>query len=180
MVKALTQEEFLQKARAIHGDKYDYSRVSYARNRDYIEIICNKCKQVFKQKGYNHLNGKGCNHCRRSLGEAFIQRFLTEHGITYEREKYFKGCKNKGKLFFDFYLPAYNLCIEFQGQQHYEPHFFMALLKKPKEEAIEVLKAQQHRDQIKRDYCKKNGIRLLEITYKDNIEKALIDWFNKL
>lgn len=314
MVRALTQEEFLQKAEAIHGNKYDYSRVSYVRNRDYIEIICNKCKQVFKQKGYNHLNGKGCpycaknvqrrsqadfiqkakgihgdhydysaveyynnvtkvkiycntckkyfyqtpkahlkghgceicgitlnhehlikstecfieqakkvhgdiydysetiytrayskvkifckhckryfyqaayshlngkgcNHCRRSLGEAFIQRFLTEHRIAYEREKYFKGCKNKGKLLFDFYLPAYNLCIEFQGQQHYEPHFFMALLKKSKEEAMEVLKAQQHRDQIKRDYCKNNGIKLLEIMYKDNIEKVLTDWYNSL
>ena len=49
--------------------------------------------------------------------EDKILEFLN---IKYEEQKTFEGLKYIGKLRFDFYLPDYNLCIEFQGKQHYE------------------------------------------------------------
>ena len=48
------------------------------------------------------------------------------------------------------------------------------------EEQTSSFELQQKHDQIKRDYCKNNGIKLLEITYKDNIEKVLTEWYNSL
>ena len=45
--------------------------------------------------------------------------------MIFESQKRFKDCKDKRQLPFDFYLPSYNVCIEYQGEQHYRPidHF---------------------------------------------------------
>ena len=66
MPKKLTTEQFIAKAREIHGDKYDYSKVVYAKMHDYITITIT-CPQHgdFLQKAYSHLNGKGCSKCAK-------------------------------------------------------------------------------------------------------------------
>ena len=68
---------------------------------------------------------------------------------------------------FDFYLPAYNLCIEFDGEQHFKSikHFG----------GEKRLSIQKIKDNIKTEYCKNNNIKLLRIPYYDfnNIEKIL-------
>ena len=56
-----------------------------------------------------------------------------------------------------------NMCIEYQGRQHYQPWH-------TGEQATKLLIRQKH-DQIKRDYCEKNRILLLEIKYTENIER---------
>ena len=57
---------------------------------------------------------------------------------------------------FDFYLDDYNICIEYQGSQHYKPKFG--------KESFEYTKTH---DKIKKDFCKNNNIKLVEIHYKD-------------
>lgn len=57
-----TTEEFIQKAKKVHGDKYYYQNVNYKNNRDKITIICFTHGE-FKQSPKGHLEGKGCSKC---------------------------------------------------------------------------------------------------------------------
>ena len=49
-----------------------------------------------------------------------INKLLISYNIKFETQKKFKNCKNKLPLPFDFYLPDYNILIEFDGKQHFE------------------------------------------------------------
>ncbi len=60
--------DFINKAKKIHGDKYDYSLFEYFGNNSKSKIICNKHGE-FEQTPHNHLKGHGCPHCRESKGE---------------------------------------------------------------------------------------------------------------
>ena len=62
----MTTEEFIQKAKAIHGDKYDYSKVDYVNNRTKVTIICPKHGE-FLQLPAEHLRGRGCSKCSREI-----------------------------------------------------------------------------------------------------------------
>lgn len=62
MTKKLTREEFIRKAREVHGDKYDYSKVAYVNSRTQVCIIC-RVHGEFKQTPSDHLQGHGCNKC---------------------------------------------------------------------------------------------------------------------
>lgn len=64
MSKRLTTEEFIEKAKKIHGDKYDYSLSEYLKIKDRIKIIC-RDHGVFVQIVDNHLHGKGCPECKK-------------------------------------------------------------------------------------------------------------------
>lgn len=56
--------QFVERAKAIHGDKYDYSLVNYKTCKDRVEIICNKCGKHFTQTPDNHINlQRGCPFC---------------------------------------------------------------------------------------------------------------------
>lgn len=63
--KTLTTEEFIKKAKTIHGDKYNYSRVNYVNSRTKIKIIC-PVHGVFEQTPNNHLRGCGCPLCNHT------------------------------------------------------------------------------------------------------------------
>lgn len=58
----LTQEQFLEKARAVHGDKYDYSQAVYESSQKKVTIICPK-HGAFRQQAGSHLRGAGCPLC---------------------------------------------------------------------------------------------------------------------
>ncbi len=58
----MTTEEFIQKAKAIHGDKYDYSKVEYVRAHVKVCIICPDHGE-FWQDAASHLRGSGCPKC---------------------------------------------------------------------------------------------------------------------
>lgn len=58
----LTQEQFLEKARAVHGNKYDYSQVVYESSQKKVTIICPK-HGAFRQQAGSHLRGAGCPLC---------------------------------------------------------------------------------------------------------------------
>jgi very-short-patch-repair endonuclease len=161
----LTNDEFIIKSKLTHGDRYDYSLVDYKNNSTKIKIICPK-HNIFKQQPAHHINGSGCPVCNVSLGVISIINFLSDFKIKFDVEKRFKDCRNILPLPFDFYLPEYNICIEYDGQQHYKPMGYKSGFKK--------FKKTIKRDEIKNNYCKENNIKLLRISYKDNVKEALI------
>jgi very-short-patch-repair endonuclease len=120
---------------------------------------------VFKQKVSNHLQGKGCNICRESLGERIISIFLENNNIKYTRQKKFKECKYLSLLPFDFYLDDFNILIEYDGIQHFEPVSVFG--------GKEEFEKTKIRDKIKNEYCFKNNIRLFRISYLDDINIEL-------
>ena len=63
--KSLTKQEFIKRARKIHGDKYDYTMSNYKNNKTPISITCKLCGRTFEQLPCNHLKGFGCN-CDKS------------------------------------------------------------------------------------------------------------------
>lgn len=168
----LTQEEFINKAKNIHGDLYDYSKTIYNKHRNKIEIICKKCNKSFWQSANAHLNGEGCPNCVNSKGESKIKLLLNAWNIKYVFQKRFKDCIDKQALSFDFYLPDYNSCIEFQGEQHFSPQMQINLMK-DKKKGLRRFNIQKKHDKIKRLYCKQNNIYLIEIKYDENIEDKL-------
>ena len=158
----LSLQNFINTAKSIHGHKYDYSLVEYINNKTNIDIICQN-HGLFKQRPDTHLSGYGCKKCKTSIGETKIRAFLNLHNIEFEEQKTFEDCKNKIKLRFDFYIPVLNLCIEFQGSQHYKPYSFGS--NKSKEDLINNLLDTQKRDKIKKDYCTNKLVNLLIIPY---------------
>lgn len=155
-----TTDEFIERARKVHDNKYNYSKIDYKGMKTKVIITC-PIHGDFSQTPDNHLKTKGCPKCNKNKGEESIRKFLTEKGIEFEEQKTFDGCKNKRLLKFDFYLPKYNLCIESDGNVHSEKINWNGKMTDTQME--ENLKSNQYRDDIKNKYCEKNGIILLRV-----------------
>lgn len=102
-----------------------------------------------------------------SFGEMTIHRLLTQLDIVFEAQKRFKTIKSKKPLPFDFYLPDFELVIEYQGSQHYSESS-----RKHNESLVDI----QKRDEIKRVGAEENNLNYLAIdaTLEKDIEKVLI------
>ena len=128
-----------------------------------------------------HHNVRSCGCETGSIGENIIYTYLEDHNINFDSQKRFDDCKYKQFLPFDFYLPDYNVCIEYQGEQHYKPvDFSYTPTEESKQKAIKKFEDGQKRDRVKKDYCKEKGIYLLEISYKDKkrLSEILDSFFN--
>ncbi len=162
-----TTEFFIKKAQIVHGQKYDYSQVSYKNNHTPVTIICIKHGE-FSQVPYSHLLLNGCPSCSSSRGEECIVRFLDELGISYIQQKRFNKCRDTRLLPFDFYLQKYSILIEYDGEQH-----FIAAIDWGGEEA---LKKVQRRDAIKTKFAHDNGFVLIRISYTVKNIKAYLQF----
>lgn len=145
-----TTEEFINEAKLIHGERYDYSLVNYINASTKVEIKCNKCGKTFFQVPWSHLQNHGCPHCKMSKLELLIEDFLNKNNIEFEYQKKFNWL---GKQSIDFYLPKYNIAIECQGEQHFNGSRCFG--KKDMQNII------IQRDKIKIELCKENNIKLL-------------------
>lgn len=116
--------------------------------------ICVKPKNSVKT---GHTQSCGC---LVSKGEYKIENILKEFHIKYEQQKEYQDLIGKSRpLRFDFYLPEYNTCIEYQGEQHFVPMRFS--------HEQEKFEQRIKNDNKKREYCKENNITLIEIPYTD-------------
>jgi hypothetical protein len=147
-------EYFIEKANKIHGFIYSYDRTIFKKASSKVILTCEKHGD-FEQTPNSHLNGSGCPICRESKGEKNIRNLLIRNNINFIRQHKFKDCINVKPLLFDFYLPEHNICIEFNGEQHYKSFNFFGGNDK-------LIKTQKN-DSIKYDYCKNNNINLLII-----------------
>lgn len=102
MPKKLTSEEFIKKAKTLHGDTYNYTKVEYKGNTIPILILCNR-HGFFWQKPKDHLNGCGCPLCfkerqtnPRIKYEEFLERAKKIHKNKYRyiKETYTKATKS--------------------------------------------------------------------------------------
>ena len=87
----LTNEKFIKRAKDVHGDKYDYSKVEYINSQTKVCIICPEHGE-FWQTPCNHLNGTNCPMCsKKMIGNGntneFIRRSILIHGDKYDYSK---------------------------------------------------------------------------------------------
>jgi hypothetical protein len=159
-----TNQDFIEKANIVHNNIYDYTAVELININEKVKIICSK-HGMFEQRGEDHIRGAGCPICKSSKGEKQIINYLNSNNILFIRQKKFNECRNKYKLPFDFYLPEYLVCLEFNGRQHYEVVEAWG--------GQNALQNTKLNDEIKLNFCKRNGIKLLIIRYDENVEYTL-------
>lgn len=165
---------YIQKAKDYWGSTYIYSKMNFTTTQEKVEIVC-RIHGPFHQCISDHIRGRGCASCRMSSGEYFITKFLRKNKIKFIHEKSFDGCRGKTNhhLYFDFYLPAINILIEYDGQQHFFP--FRVASSQTKEQIESEFLDLQERDKIKTIFAETNNIKLIRIPYTEfkNIESVL-------
>jgi len=125
---------------------------------------CKECGHKWEGIISNRNNGSGCPKCNKSKGEKRIEQYFITINFKlnedYISQKEFKGLIGigGGNLSYDFYLPNYNLLIEYQGEFHDG---------NTRRQTKKDIQRQQEHDKRKKEYALKNNINLLEIWYWD-------------
>lgn len=158
--KLHTTEMFIEKAKHKHGDNYNYSKTQYLGDNKKLTIICKTHGEFDQVAGY-HLGGHGCSKCNRSKGENKVATVLKSLNIEFIEQHKFNECRNKSPLEFDFYIPSRNLCIEYDGVQHFK---IVPRSSNQQQNEKDFLKGQTN-DQIKNKFCADNNMPLLRIPY---------------
>ena len=156
-----TTKEFIERARKVHGDKYDYSKVNYIDTHTKVCIICPKHGK-FWQEPNNHIIGKkGCIKCSNNFSQK--EKDLLSFIKSIYKGKIINNSKSIiPPLELDIYIPEHSLAIEFDGL------YWHSELYKDKNYHLNKTKL-----------CEEKGIRLIHIfedewEYRLNIVKARI------
>lgn len=165
MLRRKTSEKYYQECKE---KSLDLPIEDYINSSTKIKHKCSK-GHIYEQTPSDHLQKYGCPICNESHGERFIRNYLNKNNIKYITQKRFHDLKDKTYLSYDFYLPSYNTLIEYQGKQHYESIDYFGGEKQ--------FNKQRLHDELKREYAKDNGYKLLELKYtldtQDLIDKYL-------
>lgn len=156
----VTYEQVKRQIENIFG--YKLLSREYQNSQSKLHIECNKGHQYYT--GWNVIRqGAKCPICNESKGEAKIAQILDSLSITYTREyKLEKGRSLK----LDFYLPKFNIGIEYDGEHHFMPIQYRGT---DLEKAQINFKLQQERDVRKNHLCKENGYTLVRIAYNEEL-----------
>lgn len=167
-------KDLINRFLSVHGDKYNYSKMKYVNIFTPIIIKCKKHGN-FKQAPADHQRGKGCSKCISSKGENKIRLFLSSMKIDFvEQYKVCKNPKTNRDLKADFFIPDYNLVIEYDGEQHFKQVKTFG--------GSSALDSTQFRDSIKNEYCKENKINICRIPYylHDRIENIILNYLKSI
>ena len=168
-----SHDVFINQLKNINSTINVLGRYDGARAR--IKVECLNCGNIWSPEATSLISGFGCRKCVSSKGEKRIEKFLKSYDINFVPQKKFTDLVGLGGrcLSYDFYLPEFNLLIEYQGQFHDGTASFQT------EEGFLI---QKEHDKRKTAYAESNNIRLLEIWYQDydNIEKILENILNNL
>ncbi len=168
-------KKFIKKAKKIHGDRYDYSKVEYIDSKTKVCIICPEHGE-FWQTPHNHLitrNGNcGCDCPKCSNAVSKLENDIINR-LTEEKIKFKKEYTNKelfGRMRGDFYIKSCNVIIECQGSQHFE-----------ESNKLHNSYGGSLSGQIERDYnfskcCKNANIKLFYYFDDDNVKN--VDYLN--
>lgn len=149
-----TTEDFIKKARIIHGNKYDYSKVEYIKKDIPVIIVCQEHGE-FYQLPRVHLRGSGCQACN-----------FKNQGILYSKVKeYFPNLilKQEGgpewleRQRFDIYCNEYKFAIEYDGEQHFSPIEYFG--------GEDYFKILTERDKVKNQKCLDNNYKLFRVKF---------------
>jgi DNA-directed RNA polymerase subunit RPC12/RpoP len=157
---------------------FEYVDTEYKGNKKPVSFKCKKCNKVFKARPNDILstNQKECPHCSKrkiSKAESIIKNILIKENIEFISQRTFKdltvqSLKRKSRLKFDFSIILNNqeILLEYDGAQH-----FYATGRFTEEDVLK----NHERDILKNDYCIKNKIPLMRITFKDynNLTKII-------
>lgn len=171
--RRISSDEFYERAHKLLGDDYEVSE--FIARDEKVLVKHKKCGNLWKTVAMNILSGSGCPFCKSSRGERIVNLWLKSHNIQAVYQKKFCDCKDQLPLPFDFYLPNYNLLIEYDGEQHYKPSQFFG--------GEEAYKIRHKHDLIKNKYCEDNNINLLRIPYTvtgEDIGKIIQDKIKEL
>lgn len=162
-------EKFIEDARKVHGDKYDYSKVEYYNNRQKVCIICPEHGE-FWQKPLDHIHAHGCPECGKTLdiSEKLVLKELQNvfDDVVYQyRPEWLGNITSRQSL--DFYLPKYNIGVEYQGRQHFAP-----IRKFGGEEGYAKI---VERDIRKFNKCKDNGVKVFYVSFEKTLPKEYHD-----
>lgn len=152
---------------------YGYIMISteddYKHQESQLQAICPN-GHIYKFCINNFQQGKRCSQCLMSSGEQEIARILQKYSIQFIYNYRFQDDIVKNKPF-DFKIINQNICIEYDGQQHFHIQFDKTLLD---------LMKQHHVDNLKTQYCKENDIQLIRIPYWnfDIIEQIIVQELN--
>jgi very-short-patch-repair endonuclease len=162
----ITTEEIIQKAKEMHGDKYDYSKVEYTGIYNKIIIICRQHGE-FQQGANVHIRGGGCTACvnktETKLYEKIVPSFPTL--ITQFKQEW---CKKISYLPFDFCIPEIKIIIELDGPQHFQQ---ISNWSSPEE--------QFENDKYKEQSANNNGYSVIRILQED-VYYDTYDWAKEL
>jgi len=161
----LTTEEIIKHFIEVNGDLYNYDKVEYSGAHKDVIITCEKHGD-FKMSPNNHRRMKGCYKCKMSKGEKIIMNYLKTNNINFISQYKFNECRYKNPLPFDFYLTDLNICIEYNGIQHYEVNEFFG--------GEDGYKQRVRNDNIKIYYCHNNKVKLVTIKYDSDIQEELL------
>ena len=140
----LTLDDFIKRARNVHGDKYDYSKSLYTGADNKLEITCVKHGK-FLQTPHNHLKGTNCPSCGASISKPEIK--LKDFIRSFYKGEIITNSKNIiPPMELDIFVPTLNLAIEFNGGYWHSERF------KDKNYHLH-----------KYNLCKEKGIRLISI-----------------
>ena len=135
-------------------------------NRLYGHFLCGHCYKESFVRALDLVEGKRkqwlCNKCSHttSKGELHIKQILSLLDIDYIEQYSFDDLRGKNGQYlkFDFYLPKFNCCIEYDGEQHYN---YRGAFGSSFQEFLDG----QKRDKIKNEYCSAHNILLIRIPY---------------
>ena len=169
IAQSSTKEEFIEKAKLIHGEKYDYSLVKYINNKTNVIIIC-KNHGKYKQLPFNHICYKnGCPFCINK-SEYKLYKILKDNYKDLKVLYQFKveWCRNKSYLPFDFLIKENNIIIELDGPQH-----FIQISNWQTPEKTQQI------DKYKTDQANKNNYSVIRI-YQPDLWLDTFNWLNEL
>lgn len=164
----MSSDNILKRLQEKYNGRYSYPNFikEYVNFHSSITIKCNLHNLTYSLQLCSHLqkHSPGCKKCiGKSYGESIIEYILNERDVSYISQYKFPDCKIKRSLPFDFYLPDLNVCIEFDGKQHFD------------ESSIYSSENIKLADIVKNKFCLDNNIRLIRVSYKDqqNINSVL-------
>lgn len=159
-------EEFIEKAKKIHGKKYNYEKTIYKQSLKKVTIICPEHGE-FKQTPAKHLYGHGCPKCAKLYRKKETELYNILKKV-FPNEKIIHSYYNKeilNKQEIDIFFPEHNIGVEFQGEQHFVPIDFGGYGEKL---ANKLFEDNQKRDYKKKEICDRNNIKLF---YYSNVKK---------
>lgn len=154
-------------------NKQDIQNISNGSSKK-VWWLCGNCGNEWMSRVADRTKGKGCPSCSMSKGERKIYNYLKESGINFKSQVSVEGLVGVkgGKLLFDFGIGNNAMFIEYDGEQHFNPHSFNSVSDTFTRYEFKVIK--EH-DRRKNQYCEEQGIPLIRIKYTefDEIEKIL-------
>jgi len=169
-----TTEEFISKAKDIHGNKYDYSKVKYKNTNIKVKIICKKHGE-FEQVASYHLSKHGCPNCvykNQGKVKVLLSKHFKNWNIIPNKKVWQKYKDHNHKRYCDFWIEknGVKVIVEYDGEQHFKPIRFNGMSLKRAEASF---KRQQKIDALDAQFCKENNIILHRIKYDEDREESI-------